>query len=53
MFIPKGSSIDDYSDDDIKWIEDWCNTLPRKLLNYASPDELIEAELDQIYAECS
>lgn len=50
-FIPKGRSIDEFSDEQIKWIEDWCNTLPRKLLNYSSPEELFEAELDEIYAD--
>lgn len=52
-FIPKGSSIDDYSEEDIKWIEDWCNELPRKILDYATPEELFDAELDTIYAACS
>ena len=50
-FIPKGRSFDEFSDEQIKWIEDWCNALPRKLLNYSSPEELFEAELDKIYAD--
>lgn len=48
-FIPKGVAINGYSIDEIAFIEDWCNTLPRKLLNYRTPDELFENELDAIY----
>ena len=33
-FIPKGKRISDYSQDDIVFIEEWMNTLPRKILNY-------------------
>jgi IS30 family transposase len=39
-FIPKGSDIDKYSDKDIKHIENWVNTYPRRILNFASPAEL-------------
>jgi IS30 family transposase len=49
-FIPKGSPIADYTADDIAFIEDWCNMLPRKILGYKTPSELFEAELDAIYA---
>jgi IS30 family transposase len=49
-FIPKGSRIAEYTVDDIAFIEDWCNTLPRKILGYKTPVELFEAELDIIYA---
>lgn len=48
-FIPKGTSIKKYSIDDIDSIEDWCNSFPRKLLNYCTPEELFEAELYKIY----
>jgi len=48
-FIPKGHSIDNYSEEQIAWIEDWCNTLPRKILGYATPEELFEAQLDELY----
>jgi transposase (fragment) len=43
-FIPKGKRIDSYTD-----VEVWRNSLPRKILNYHTPDELFEAELDKIY----
>jgi IS30 family transposase len=49
-FIPKGRRIDDYSDDDISFIADWSNGQPRKILNYRTPEEMFEAELDRIYA---
>ena len=49
-FIHKGSPIAKYTLDDIAFIEDWCNMLPRKLLGYKAPFELFEAVLDIIYA---
>ena len=48
-FIPKGKRISDYSQDDIAFIEEWMNTLPRKILNYKTPEELFEIHLDEIY----
>lgn len=48
-FIPKGKRIDSYSDEQISQIETWCNSLPRKLLGYRTPDDLFENELDRIY----
>lgn len=49
-FIPKGKAISDYSCEDIAYIENWCNTLPRKILGYKTPEELFEEQLDIIYA---
>ena len=49
-FIPKGVSMTGYSAEDIAYMADWANTLPRKILGYRTPDELFEAELDRIYA---
>lgn len=49
-FIPKGKSMVGYSADDIAYMADWANTLPRKILGYRTPDELFDAELDKIYA---
>ena len=48
-FIPKGKRIDSYSADQISNIEIWCNSLPRKILGYRTPDEVFEDELDRIY----
>ena len=49
-FIPKGVSMTGYSAEDIAYMADWANMLPRKILCYRTPDELFEAELDRIYA---
>lgn len=49
-FIPKGVSMSGYTVDDIAYMADWANGLPRKILGYHTPDELFEAELDRIYA---
>lgn len=48
-FIPKGKRIDSYSLQQIVDIETWCNSLPRKILGYRTPDEVFECELDKIY----
>ena len=48
-FLPKGNPINEYSIDDIAFVEDWCNTLPRKILNYRTPEEAFEEQLDLIY----
>lgn len=49
-FIPKGKRMSDYDLADIAFIEEWMNTLPRRILNYSTPEELFESELDIIYA---
>ena len=49
-FIPKGKRINDYSPYDIAFIEEWMNTLPRRILGYKTPEELFEKQLDVIYA---
>ncbi|MDY5911967.1 MAG: hypothetical protein SPJ62_08200, partial [Inconstantimicrobium porci] len=36
--------------DNIGFIEEWMNTLPRKILDYRTPEELFEKYLDEIYA---
>ena len=48
-FIPKGCRIDSFTNEQICQIEVWCNSLPRKILGYSTPDELFEDELDRIY----
>lgn len=49
-FIPKGISMTRYSAEDIAYMADWANTLPRKILVYRTPDELFDVELDRIDA---
>lgn len=40
-FIPKGTDISKLSDKDIKRIEEWMNSYPRKILGYKTPNELV------------
>lgn len=47
-FIPKGKSISDYNLKTIARIENWCNTLPRKILDYYTPDEVFLKHLEAI-----
>lgn len=49
-FIPKGKCMSDYSPHDIAFIEEWMNTLPRKILGYKTPEDVFEQQLDLIYA---
>ena len=44
----KGKRMDNYICEDIMFIADWCNALPRKILGYKTSDEMFE--LDKIYA---
>lgn len=47
-FIPKGTSIQSYSAADLKAIEDYINTYPRKILGYKNSQELFESELSKL-----
>lgn len=49
-FLRKGRRMDSYSADEILAVELWANRLPRKILDYRTPDEAFEIELDSIYA---
>jgi IS30 family transposase len=44
-FIPKGKHMNQYSIKTISHIQTWCNTLPRKILGYKTPDEAFEDQL--------
>ena len=44
-FIPKGTPIEDYSEQDIQRIQDWMNRYPRKILDYKCSDDLFLAHL--------
>jgi len=48
-FIPKGASIQNYTDDQILMFADEINAMPRKRLGYRTAEELFEEQLDQIY----
>lgn len=46
--IPKGSDISKYSIQDIQEVENWVNSYPRGVLNYATSAELFNIELSKI-----
>lgn len=39
-FIPKGTNIADFTEKDIKKIEEWMNHYPRKILGYKTPKQV-------------
>lgn len=43
--IPKGKSLQEYSVRAIKRVQEWCNNLPRKILDYLTPKQAFEKEL--------
>lgn len=45
-FIPKGDLIENYTTNQINNICDWMNNYPRKILNYHTPKEMLEKELN-------
>ncbi len=47
-FIPKGSSFDDLTENDILRITNYINTMPRKRLGYKSPQDLWNEEINAI-----
>lgn len=49
-FVPKGTSMENYSTDYILAAADELNARPRKKLGYCTPEELFDAFLDRIYA---
>jgi IS30 family transposase len=47
-FIPKGTLISQYSIESIANVQNWCNTLPRKILKYLTSDEAFEDQLKDL-----
>ena len=47
-FIPKGQAIENIDDTLIGYVENWCNTLPRKILGYKAPNDQFAAELQKV-----
>ena len=43
--IPKGSDIAKYSDEDIRFVEDWVNSYPREIFGFATSAELFAQEI--------
>lgn len=46
--IPKGSNFDDKTDEEIKEIENWINTYPRRIHGYRSAREMFEQEIAKL-----
>lgn len=47
-FIPKGKPIRDVAPGTIQRVQDWCNQLPRKILEYKTPQQCFDEELLKI-----
>jgi IS30 family transposase len=47
-FIPKGKPICEVTPDSIQRVQDWCNHLPRKILDYKTPQQCFDLELLKI-----
>lgn len=45
-FIPKSTLIENYKTNEINNIANWMNNYPRKILNYLTPQEALEKELN-------
>jgi len=50
-FIPKGSSFDTLTGEDMNRIAHYINTLPRKRFGYKTPLQMWEAEIESIMSE--
>ena len=48
MFVPKGRSINEFLIEAFARVQNWCNTLPRKILGYLTPNEAFEEQLRHI-----
>jgi IS30 family transposase len=48
-YVPKGISMENYSAEQILWYAGEMNGLPRKHLEYATPEELFEKFLNHVY----
>jgi len=47
-FFPKGVSFAKYTSKDCQRVQDWMNNYPRKILDYSTPAELFQAELEKL-----
>lgn len=47
--IPKGTPMENYTDNDIANIQNWMNTYPRKIHNYSCAEVLFNNHIEQIY----
>lgn len=46
--LPKGTDFSKVSAKEIKSVENWLNNYPRRILNYATSQELFDVELDRL-----
>ena len=46
--IPKGTALGQFSRQDIQYVEDWVNNYPRKVLGYATSEELFLEQMKLI-----
>lgn len=49
-YVPKGVSIDNYTDNQILYYAYEMNALQRRNLGYATPEELFDEFLDEVYS---
>ncbi len=49
-FLPKGRSMNRYTEDEIRRFSDEINSTPRRRLGYRTAEELFDEYLDQIYS---
>lgn len=49
QYLPKGTSFEDLTRDEVKWIEWKLNNRPRKRLGFLTPLEYISRQVKQIY----
>lgn len=48
-FFPKGKSFAKYTSKDCQNVMEWMNNYPRKILDYSTPAELFQAELEKFF----
>lgn len=46
--VPKGTNLANYTSSDVKQIEDWLNNYPRKVLGFATSQELFNHYMQQV-----
>lgn len=49
-YIPKGCSIEEYTEEQILSFSDQMNSTPRKIIGYCTSEELFDVNMDKIYS---
>lgn len=47
-FFPKGTNLDKISEEQVAYVENWINNLPRKIFNYSTSNEIFQSVLFDI-----